>query len=113
MKRSLMVIPVLLAALTGCWGGDPDTPEPSPTLSSDLKKAADRWNEMDEDEQAAVCTAASGPLPGEGEVGGTSTYSPGTDPRIDYKGMLNAIEDAGYSQEQAAAMLPYALNECR
>jgi len=27
--------------------------------------------------------------------------------------MLNAIEDAGFSQQEAAAMIPYALNECR
>jgi hypothetical protein len=113
MKRSLIAVPALLMVLAGCSGGDSDTPEPVPTLSSDLKKAADRWKDMTEDEQAAVCAAASGPLPGEGEIGGTSTFSPGTDPSIDYRAMLNAIEAAGYTQPEATAMLPYALNECR
>src|ERR1044072_2577049 len=95
MKRSLIAVPALLMVLAGCSGEDSDTPEPVPTLSSDLKKAADRWKEMDEDEHAAVCAAASGPLPGEGEIGGTSTFSPGTDPSIDYRAMLHAIEGAG------------------
>lgn len=119
MKKTLLVIPAMLLALSGC--GDED-PSPAPTVTAtqtvtprdtELPMASKRWKSMSEDEQAAVCTAASGPLPGEGEIGGTSTHSPGTDPEIDYRGMLDAIEDAGFTQEQATAMLPYALNECR
>jgi hypothetical protein len=116
MKKHLLIVPVMLLALAGCT----DEPDPAPTVTQtvtprdgDLPMASKRWKGMSEDEQAAVCTAASGPLPGEGEIGGTSTYSPGEDPEVDYRGMLNAIEDAGFTQEQAAAMLPYALNECR
>lgn len=109
MKRSLLVVPVLLAALTACSGGGSDTPEPSPTASADLKKVSERWNDMTWDEQAAVCAAAARPLPGEGEIGGTATATP----RPDYRLMLEAIEAAGYSQPEATAMIPYALNECR
>lgn len=109
MKRSLIAVPALLMVLMGCSGGEPDTPETSPTPSADLKKVSERWNEMTWDEQAAVCAAASGPLPGEGEIGGTATASS----RPDYRLMLQAIEAAGYTQPEATAMLPYALNECR
>lgn len=117
MKKTLLVVSALLLVLAGCN----DSPDPAPTATrtvtapatAELPMASKRWKSMSEDEQAAVCTAASGPLPGEGEIGGTSTHSPGTDPEVDYRGMLNAIEDAGFTQEEATAMLPYALNECR
>lgn len=104
MNRALLAAPLLLLAL-GCGADNGGDPAPSPT--ADLKKVSERWAEMTEQEQSAVCAAASAPLPGEGEIGGTSTSTP------DYREMLNAIEKAGYSQPEATAMIPYALNECR
>jgi hypothetical protein len=108
MKRSVLAVLALLLALAGC-GSDTGEPERGAvTATADLPSVEKRWNSMTGEEQEAVCTAASGPLPGEGEVGGYSTGDV-----KDYKGMLNAIEDAGFSQQEAAAMIPYALNECR
>lgn len=115
MKTYLMITTALLMLFGAVACEDSDTPDPVPTLSADLPKASERWKGMTEDEQAAVCAAASGPLPGEGEVGGGGTEIPlpGETPSVDYRMMLDAIEDAGFTQPEAAAMIPYALNECR
>jgi hypothetical protein len=113
VKRYLMTVIVALVAATGCQEAPKEPQEPFPTLSADLNQAARNWKAMSEDDQAAVCMAASGPLPGEGEVGGAAPPTPGASASVDYRGMLEAIEEAGHSQPEAAAMLPYALNECR
>jgi hypothetical protein len=105
VKKTLLVVPAVLLALAGCE----DKPAPSVSVSAsqaDLPSVAERWKGMTDQERKAVCDASSGPLPGEGEVGGT-------DSEVDYREMLKALEAAGYDQEEGAAMLPYALNECR
>lgn len=106
MKTYLVITAALVVLFGAASCGDSDTPG-SPAATADLEKVSDRWQDMTEGERQAVCTAASGPLPGEGEIGGTATSSP------DYRAMLDAIEEAGFTQSEAAAMIPYALNECR
>lgn len=105
--RRLLVVPVLLLALTAC--GDSDTPEPKVTGTADLASAAERWAELNAVEKDEVCQAAEG-TPSAPTVDGGSGQIPASGP--DYRAMLNALMETGLSQPDAAAMLPYAVNQC-
>jgi hypothetical protein len=64
------------------------------TAHADLDSAARRWSRLDRSTQDLVCLQAL-------ERGGP-----------DYQGMLRELTTADISQPEAAAMLPYAANEC-
>lgn len=104
MRREILALPVLLAALAGCGSGNP---EPSGTPSADLRSIAQRWDGLPADVKAAVCEAAQ-------ETPETGTTDAGRIPqeRPDYRGMLAVLVFNGMAQPDATAMLPYAVNEC-
>lgn len=110
MKTYLVITALLvgLFGLTSC--GETDTPEPSATPSADLKKVSERWSrDMTQDERDAVC-AALRTTPSQEYTDPGSGQLPYSGPN--YKAMLDAIMDAGFSQPEAAAMIPYAVNKC-
>lgn len=117
-KPGLMMLVVslftfALVLMTGCQEPPraPTGPGGTPVATAYLPTVAERWEAMTEQERGRVCTAASGPLPGEGEVGGAAAGSPSDG--VDYREMLKGLENAGNTQSEAAAMIPYALRQCR
>lgn len=109
MKTYLVITALLLSCflLTSC--GEADTPGRQPVATADLPSVTERWKGMTDEERAAVCQQASqAPSPEEADSG--SGQIPETGP--DYKGMLNALIEAGFDQPEAAAMLPYVANQC-
>lgn len=104
--KTYLVITALLVglfSLTSC--GDSDTTDAPDGLPS----VAERWKGMTGQERKAVCDEAHSTPDAEGTDAGTGQI-PASGP--DYKGMLNALIDAGFEQPDAAAMLPYAANAC-
>lgn len=74
-------------------GGDVD-PNPTPVYTADLEAVSERWKALSESDRGLVCEQAR------------------KEPKPDYRGMLNALTDTGLTQDEAASMLPYALNRC-
>lgn len=89
----------LFLGVAGCSSGEGVDPNPSssPTLvtaSADLKAVFRHWANLSGPQQNSVCEWA------------LQTDGP------DYKGMLEALVGTGLSQADAAATLPFAVNEC-
>lgn len=102
MPRTGSVFAGITAAMflgvAGCSsGGTEPAPSSSPTAvtaSADLKVASECWADLSGPQQNSVCEQA---LQSDGP---------------DYRGMLKALMKTGLEQEDAAAMLPFAVNEC-
>ncbi|MFE0472555.1 hypothetical protein ACFW2V_13165 [Streptomyces sp. NPDC058947] len=86
---------VMFLGAVGCSSHEepPDDRQPV-TGTADLKAVAERWRDLSPEERHEVCERAT------------------KSERPDYRGMLHVLEDAGLRQQDAAAMLPYAVNEC-
>lgn len=88
---------ILGVASCSSESGPERTPPPhstAVTATAGLRAPSERWADLPESQKSTVCVQAR-------EAGGP-----------DYRGMLRALMDAGLTQPDAAAMLPYAVNEC-
>jgi hypothetical protein len=101
----IALLVVLLLLLVGCRTDSTDDPGPlvSPT---DL---AGRWNGIPEGVQEEVCAAAE-QKPAGGTVDTGSGQIPAQGP--DWQGMLEVLVFNGMQRGDAAALLPYAANQC-
>lgn len=106
------IVVFVFVMMTGCGSEPPPhspAPGPSVSASSAGPLPSQRWAEMDPAARTEVCSKLSGPLPGEGEIGGTDASS-----SPDFREALWALErEGGFSQNEAVAMLPYAVKQCR
>ena len=100
-----LLVAVLLLVLAGCKRDstdDPGTPA-SPT------SLAGEWSGLPEGVQEEVCAAAE-QKPAGGTVDTGSGQIPAQGP--DWQGMLEVLVFNGMERGDAAALLPYAANEC-
>lgn len=109
VKRTALLIPVLLAALAACGGDPAPSSTPDATLSADLNEVEQHWDALTALQQEQVCQAALG-TPASGAVDSGSGQIPSGGP--DYRAMLDALMEAGLNQPDAAAMLPTVADEC-
>lgn len=86
----------MFLGIAGCSSSTDSQPATDATTvaTADLDAAFKRWDELSGPEQNSVCEHAL-------QTGGP-----------DYRGMLYALMDTGMAQPDAAAMLPYAVNQC-
>lgn len=99
MKTYVVITVVLLLCfLASSCGGTDSGGAPAGVATADLGTVTERWDALSEQERDAVCRNAP--------------PSPGKDARPDYRGMLSALMNTGIKQEDATAMLPYAVNQC-
>ena len=109
MKTYLVITALLVAGFCMASCGEADTPEGGGVATADMPSVKERWKSMDPGEKEAVCAQVKEtPAPQGTDAGSGQIPTAGPD----YKGMLNALMDAGFEQPDAAAMLPYAVNQC-
>lgn len=106
MNRWLWIalLVVLLLLLVGCRAdtGEDPAPRVSPT------SMAGRWDAVPGDVQAQVCAAAQEQPDPETVDTGSGQIPEGPD----WQGMLEVLVFNGMARGDAAALLPYAANEC-
>lgn len=96
---------VLLLLLVGCRTDSTDD-DPGPAVSP--SSLAQQWNGIPGDVQEQVCAAAQ-----ERAASGAVDTGSGQIPEgPDWQGMLEVLVYNGMRHDAAAALLPYAANEC-
>lgn len=104
----LTLLTFMVVVTTGC---EAPAQAPGPVGTTEGPSVVQRWESMTDEEEKSVCAATSGPLPGEGEIGGAGSGSQSDG--VDYRKVLWELEAAGFTQVEATAMIPYALKQCR
>lgn len=102
----IALLVVLLLLLVGCRTDSTDD-DPGPAVSP--SSLAQQWNGIPEGVREEVCAAAR-QRSASGAVDTGSGQIPAQGP--DWQGMLEVLVYNGMRHDAAAALLPYAANEC-
>lgn len=96
MRRPAAVLFILCAALAACSSEEDASPSASPSVgTADLDAVEQRWTALTEQQRERVCAHAGS-----------------QDGSADLPGALKRLQEYGHSEDEAAEMLPYVMNEC-